>query len=186
MPLVWKRCPKFEILELSTFHRICSCLRHATKKNTIRTISNLRVHSKFLQKYFSCGTLTLQVNIRTLDSVSELTHTILLCLLFNDLQFLVFWTDLCNVLLRIFLENTCQRIEFIKLGTILIFKFCYVLYLFCLNLSNFNTLHLKQMVWCRWGGQRVSCFLRDSSTLSQIINRVVCPNFGPNSVIYKI
>ena len=50
-------CPQFGILELSTKHRVCSCCRHASKKNkvTIRKlklfqISKLTVHSQFFQQ----------------------------------------------------------------------------------------------------------------------------------------
>ena len=77
-------CPKFGHPALSsefynyarTKHSICSGCRHAKKKNSKdKTISTLTVHPQFLQiNPFRVKTkiLTGQVNLRTLDRVSEL------------------------------------------------------------------------------------------------------------------
>ena len=77
-------CPNFGMLDLRTKHRVCTCCRHATKKNHhAKAEKNLKltVHSKLLQNYFSCANIKMlrwtgkcpkfEQGVRSLGRVSE-------------------------------------------------------------------------------------------------------------------
>ena len=72
-------CPKFGIIESHTYHRVCSCCRHATKKfnHHSKTISKRTVYLELLHNSLCLAkikNLTWQVNVRSLNRVPELIY----------------------------------------------------------------------------------------------------------------